>query len=37
MESNYQYIDPDFIYANEKGVLNNIAKIEDEKVLVAFD
>lgn len=37
MESNYQYIDPDFIYTNEKGVLDNIAKIEDEKVLIAFE
>ncbi len=37
MESNYQYIDPDFIYTNKNGVLENIAKIEDEKVLIAFE
>lgn len=37
MESNYQYLDPDFIYTNENGVLNNVAKIEDEKVLIAFE
>ena len=37
MESNYQYIDPDFIYTNRNGVLVNIAKIEDDKVLIAFE
>jgi hypothetical protein len=36
MESNYQYIDPDFIYTNRNGVLVNIAKIGDEKVLIAL-
>ena len=37
MESNYQYLDPDFIYTNKNGVLENIAKIDDEKVLIAFE
>jgi cell filamentation protein len=37
MENNYQYVDPDFKYTNAKGVLHNLAKIEDEKVLLAYE
>jgi cell filamentation protein len=37
MENNYQYVDPDFKYTNAKGVLHNLAKIEDENVLLAYE
>ena len=37
MENNYQYIDPDYKYANKNGVLYNLANIEDEKILLAFE
>jgi len=37
MENNYQYIDPDFIYRNNNGVLHNLANIENENVLLAFE
>lgn len=37
MGDKYQYIDPDSRYTNKNGVLVNIAKIEDEKVLIAFE
>ena len=37
MENNYQYVDPDFTYTNSNGVLHNLAKIEDEKVLLAYE
>ena len=37
MENNYQYIDPDYKYTNENGVLHNLAKIEDEKILLAYE
>jgi cell filamentation protein len=37
MENNYQYLDHDFIYTNKNGLLNNLAKIEDEKILLAFE
>ena len=37
MENNYQYLDPDFIYTNKNGVLHNLAKIEDEIILIAFE
>jgi cell filamentation protein len=37
MENNYQYLDPDFIYTNKNGVLHNLAKIEDERILLAFE
>jgi cell filamentation protein len=37
MENNYQYLDPDFIYTNKNGVLHNLAKIEDERILSAFE
>ncbi|MEC4004036.1 Fic family protein [Flavobacterium sp. SUN052] len=37
MENNYQYIDLNFEYTNRKGVLHNIANIEDEKILLAYE
>jgi len=37
MENNYQYVDPNFTYTNANGVLHNLAKIEDEKVLLAYE
>ncbi len=37
MENNYQYIDPDYKYTNKKGVLHNLANIEDEKILLAYE
>jgi cell filamentation protein len=37
MENNYQYLDPDFIYTNKDGLLHNIPKIEDEKILLAYE
>ncbi len=37
MENNYQYIDPDYKYTNKNGVLHNLAKIEDEKILLAYE
>ena len=37
MENNYQYVDPDFKYTNKKGVLQNLANIEDKSVLVAYE
>ena len=37
MENNYQYIDPEFVYTNKNGVLHNLANIEDEKVLLAYE
>jgi cell filamentation protein len=37
MENNYQYLDPDFIYTNKDGLLHNLSKIEDEKILLAFE
>lgn len=37
MENNYQYIDLNFKYTNLKGVLHNLANIEDEKVLLAYE
>ncbi|HAH55820.1 MAG TPA: filamentation induced by camp protein fic [Flavobacterium sp.] len=37
MENNYQYIDLNFKYTNQKGVLHNLANIEDEKVLLAYE
>lgn len=37
MENNYQYLDPDLIYTNKNGVLHNLAKIEDERILLAFE
>lgn len=37
MANEYQYLDPDFLYTDANGVLRNIANIEDENVLVAFE
>lgn len=37
MKNNYQYVDPDFKYTNKKGVLQNLANIEDKSVLVAYE
>jgi cell filamentation protein len=37
MENNYQYIDHDFKYTNKNGVLHNLANIEDEKILLAYE
>ena len=37
MENNYHYLDPELEYTNRKGVLHNLANIEDEKVLLAFE
>ena len=37
MENNYKYIDPDYKYANKNGVLHNLANIEDEKILLAYE
>lgn len=37
MENNYQYIDLNFKYTNKKGVLHNLANIEDEQVLLAYE
>lgn len=37
MENNYQYIDPDFQYTDKNGVLYNLANIDNEKVLLAYE
>jgi cell filamentation protein len=37
MENNYQYIDPDYKYTNKNGVLYNLANIQDEKILLAYE
>ncbi len=37
MENNYQYIDVNYKYTNKNGVLYNLANIEDEKILLAFE
>ncbi len=37
MGNNYQYIDPELLYNNKNGVRHNIAKIDDEKVLILFE
>jgi cell filamentation protein len=37
MENNYLYIDPDYKYTNKNGVLHNLANIEDEKILLAYE
>ena len=37
MENNYQYIDPDFQYIGKNGVLHNLANIDNEKVLLAYE
>lgn len=37
MENNYHYLDPELRYTNKKGLLHNLANIEDEKVLHVFE
>ncbi len=37
MANNYQYIDPDYKYSDKNGVLLNLANIEDEKILLAYE
>lgn len=37
MGNNYRYIDPDYKYTNKNGVLHNIANIDDEKILLAYE
>jgi cell filamentation protein len=37
MENDYQYLDPDRKYTYRNGVLVNLANIEDEKILLAFE
>lgn len=37
MGSDYGYIDPDYKYTNKNGVLHNLANIEDEKLLLAYE
>jgi cell filamentation protein len=37
MENNYHYLDPDFKYSGQNGVLHNLANIENEKVLLVFE
>lgn len=36
-ESNYHYVDPDFKYTDKNGLLHNLANIQNEKVLLAFE
>ncbi len=37
MENSYQYLDSESKYTNKHGVLINLANIEDEKILIAFE
>lgn len=37
MENNYHYIDTELKYTNKNGLLNNLANIEDEKILLVFE
>lgn len=37
MKNDYQYIDPDYQYTNKNGVLHNLANIDNEKVLLAYE
>jgi len=37
MANKYKYLDPELFYTNRNGILRNIAKIDDEKVLIAFE
>lgn len=37
MENSYQYLDPEYKYTNRKGVLHNLAKIDDEKILLVYE
>lgn len=36
-ENSYHYFDPDFKYTNRNGLLHNLANIQNEKVLLAFE
>lgn len=36
-EDSYRYLDPDFKYADKNGILHNLANIQNEKVLLAFE
>ena len=37
MVNNYEYIDLNFEYTNNKGVLHNLTNIEDEKILLVYE
>ncbi len=37
MENNYHYLDTELKYTNKNGLLNNLANIEDEKILLVFE
>jgi len=37
MENNYHYLDTELKYTNKNGILNNLANIEDEKILLVFE
>lgn len=37
MENSYHYLDPDYKYTSKKGVLRNLANIEDEKILLTYE
>ena len=37
MENSYQYIDPKLKYADENGVLYNLAEITENKILIVFE
>ena len=36
-ENSSHYFDPDFKYTNRNGLLHNLANIQNEKVLLAFE
>jgi cell filamentation protein len=36
-ENSYHYFDPDFKYTGKNGLLHNLANIQNEKVLLAFE
>lgn len=36
-ENSYHYFDPDFKYTDKNGLLHNLANIQNEKVLLAFE
>ncbi len=36
-ENNYHYLDPDYKYSDKNGLLHNLANIQDENVLLAFE
>jgi len=37
MENKYQYVDPEYKYTNKNGVLYNLANIDNEKILIAYE